>query len=222
MTSDSLWELTLDGIHPVLVIKSDQTTISHVYVLSNYPNTTFRSVNVEKTIGLGEIIFRPNTLNHLHLDRGNKIFTNVLQFLPRSDVNSPVTTLNLKYNNNGTATVFPSNIIYGNIIVESEVNYENEKDLDNVVLQLGDKGVFSDIFAWHYTGANHLTYTSYSTGTSTVPQYVTHQIGVLGTIRNNPNEGIFPRDGAGLDIFKYHFNSKETIAGSTNPYNERR
>ncbi|RPH26136.1 MAG: hypothetical protein EHM93_19625 [Bacteroidales bacterium] len=217
LSADELYELRLDAQNrPVLIIRSNPTTISHVYVQADYPLPTYEDINVEKTVGIGQNIFRPNTWNHLHLDRGYQVWVSPFSLLPRTDTQSPANTFSLKHNNNGTATEFPVNTpVYGNIIIESEVDYENEKDLDNVILQLGINNTFSEIFAWRYTGGNHMILTNLSNGTSNTPAYNIRQTGLLANIRTSVDEGVFPRTTPGLDVFKYIFNSKQTDPTST-------
>ncbi len=214
------WEIrNAPNGYPVLIFRNSANTPPIVvYAASDYPGSFYQenltNYPISNFVTQDVVIFRARN-NHLHLDRGNNIFVNPLEYLPRTDVASPNTTIRLKYNASNEAIEFPSNIIYGNIIVESDINYGTEYDLDDVTIEVERYNLTSGLFAWHYTGNNHMVLSNIGTGESNTPQYNIRQVGNIDNILTDVREGVFPRDGAGRDIFKFNFNS--LIANSSVP-----
>ena len=196
------------------------------------------SVITTQTVIANDIVFRPNGGNHLHLETNiNGNWVNPLAYIAYNGSNSNNMTLDLrmKYNNGGIATVFPTynqkpNVIYGEqVIVESDVNYVGEYDLNVTQVEAQQVGGnYATIAEWIYssTNSNHVTLDR-STGVSNVPYYNSYPQGSEGirsegTILADPREGLHPvltgGNNTGRDIFKRHWNTKQGWNTSTPAY----
>jgi PKD repeat protein len=186
-----------------------------------------------RTAEANDIVFRPNELNHLHLQTTiNGNWVNPLTYIAYNGSNSNNMTLDLrmKYNNVGVAIEdFPhtntTNVVYGEqVIVESDVNYIGEYDLNvtQVEVQPTD-GAYALIpnARWVYSGDGHMTFTDRYGGIGSSPYYNSYpqrtdtQTRPEDMILNDPREGVHPvRTGAatnqlGRDIFKRHWNTMQ-------------
>jgi hypothetical protein len=182
-----------------------------------------------RTAAANDIVFRPNSGNHLHLQTTEMDnWVNPLTYIAYngSNTNNMNLDLRMKYNNGVTATEFPSynqmfNVVYGDeVIVESDVNYVGEYDL-NVTKVEAKKigGNYETIAEWKYSGSNHLTFSSRynGIGTSTYynsyPQGSDSQTRSLNTILSDPREGMHPvltgGNNLGREIFKRHWNTQQ-------------
>ncbi len=193
-----------------------------------------------RTVAANDVVFRPNNLNHLHLqttEMGN--WVNPLTYIAYngSNANDMDLDLRMKYNNGGTATEFPSynqmfNVVYGDeVIAESDVNYVGEYDLNVTRVEAKKTGEnYETIAEWKYSGTNHLTFSSRynGIGTSTYynsyPQGSDSQTRSLNTILDDPREGMHPvRTGSstnqlGRDILKRHWNTQQGWNTNTPAY----
>ncbi|MFA9389286.1 MAG: T9SS type A sorting domain-containing protein [Prolixibacteraceae bacterium] len=184
-----------------------------------------------RDVELGDVVFRSNSLNHLHFQYGigDAAYTSPLAYIFYEGDGSNSMNLNLsfKYNRSGIATFFPIenienniNKIYGSaIIIETKVEYQNELDLQ--LVQVDISKVEDNYFAyanWKYSGSGHMNYISRSAGTSSVSHHCIHYVsqtdGDYSPVMTDVREGIFPLNTTrthdlGGDILKKYFNSQE-------------
>lgn len=232
-----IWDYRINDGYRLLIIRSMQNgilTTTNVYVTGNYDDgdedptnnnvfydaLTRMQVTIQTNANQGDLIFRARDYAgggaHLHLERIN-LHENPLYYLSRTNTHAPTISLNLKYNDNNIARTFPSNIVNGRVIVETEENTTNDHDFDNLRLHVLSNGVIVDSFAWHFTGENQMTYIPLQRGASLTPQfYVRHTVDNEQEMRDSVQEGIYcVRSVHSHDYFKYHFNSLRTVPNST-------
>jgi PKD repeat protein len=222
VTNNNRWEI--DQTLNLLYIRDGQSPLHTLHIYS--PSITGSRVDpltgdtrtVERNIAQSALIFTPNT-NHLHLDLGNGGWTSPLQYVSHLDEDAPtIDYTSFKFNNNGTASLFSNNIIYGTqVIIETRILNTVEGDLDqtDVYIAPDEDNEYQRLVYWYYTGSEHVA-TNQSTGASTGATYYQindvrrNNISTLSQIQNSTLEGIFPDyELTSNDNFKYYYNSRQ-------------
>jgi hypothetical protein len=240
--SNTIWEIIEDEGYYLLVIREwDGRQLNTIEVFSEdgYEPNLYENVVVRHTANAGEMIFRARDYgvagdrgDHLHLDRGTVAqcnWINPLQYLARADQEVPeIESVEFKQDINNSLINFPSNIIYGKVFIESNIDSRGEYDFNYLKYDIIRKGRTSKIFDWTISGHNHLQINNLTNGTSNIPQHNIRLVACPGTdislITDDNREGVFPITNyssgiAGRDIFKYCFNSQQTIENSSNLFN---
>ena len=245
--NNDLWAIIQDEEHYLLILrgydKDNNLQTLSVFSESDYPNSEFmddvtgETVRVSHVASEGDLIFRArdygsagNAGDHLHFDRGYGSWENPISFLARDDNFFPrITNFNLKYNNNGAATLFSDNLVYGNILLETLIRTDDEYDLNYFEQAISrDNQKYSKLNSWYLSGENHVNVNRIS-GISTEP-YNTIRLVRCGENFNNINndirEGFFPINTngngiAGQDVIKYIFNSNALSESSTHVLDQK-
>jgi len=234
-----IWDYRINSApnYQLLIIREVRNgvlTTANVYVNGTYvdpqgkPSTTYNDLLTNMTVALrqiatqGDLIFKARAYPsgpHLHLERVNTR-ENPLSFMSRTNANDPTINLSLKHNSSNVATEFTGDIIYGNVIVETEENTDPACDFDNLQLQVNCNGQTVKSFSYSYTGANQMFYAAGANNRNGLSNIAEHNILFALTdeqeIREATGIGIYPiRHVQSHNFFKYGFNSEQTIATST-------
>lgn len=174
---------------------------------SVFDSMTGQYLTTTNTVNTGDLVFRSNGENHLHIDYspGNIIgWENPFRYLAHANNANPTVLMWPERILGSQALTFPDSVCYGNpLIINAMMNVTQDKDFDEMRLSiLPSSGIEKTLR--HYDYEHH--------GLSGVPILVKPS---SQQILAAPDSGIYPFKGVvSQDYFKYHFFSREDILGN--------